>query len=261
MTARKNPTHENDNTRRATRWPFQEQFNRGELGISEPENQRHYSDGLRFLRHYTACLEPIADSVPDGITHDWRELFPQIGTTDEAEVITTLGQNDGPLKLSDDMEWVDDGGAVSEVFDNSGFNVFRDLPSAAQSINHKQIVSLAADVLGGSYPVCVALLVSRFNLLELGETEGLVDPASARSCGKGMMRAAMRDLSAFFRALDRAEADAASLKSLWPLLGERRAWSQVGTPTWQSVDAPDMRWRRRDIGPAANFNGLCYVAA
>jgi hypothetical protein len=141
--------------------------------------------------------------------------------------------------------WQDSGSTKqAEVVDFAGFNPFRDLPSAAHEVNDRQVVALAADVLGYSYPVLTAAVLRDWNLQMIGETEGSRDAASARALGKGMLRMALRDLTDFYVKLDRAESHAEPSKSLWPL---------VGTPAWLHAEMPDIRWKRGTTAPVIQW--------
>jgi hypothetical protein len=55
-----------------TTYPLKEMYERGELGINEIENRRHWSDAQRFKQvHADARGEPTNDTAHD----DWRELL------------------------------------------------------------------------------------------------------------------------------------------------------------------------------------------
>jgi hypothetical protein len=218
----------NDNT---PRWPFQEMHSRGELGVSEVENRRHWREGKRFKEIYDAAHGDVQE---DSAAANWVSLVQPFLRPEGA--VVPIEDGDQGISLSDDGEF-EDGGTLPafEVVDCASFNVFRDLPPAALTTQYKQVVALAADVLGGHYPVLVHLLTKGWTAQMLGETEGFVDRASASACGKGMLRAALRQLSTFFMKLDRLEQEGEPTQCAWRL---------VGTPAWQFVDVPDVRWKR-----------------
>ncbi|MDG4854064.1 MULTISPECIES: hypothetical protein [unclassified Mesorhizobium] len=237
----RNPVAANDNRRGPTGWPLREQFNRGELGISEAENRRHFFAAGRFRRDY----EVAGAYQEDRADEDWRELL--LEATHLAGFVP-IGENGNTIVFDEAAgDWKDGGEIISDVVDNGGFNLFRDLPYAAGSIQARQVIALAADVLGSCYPIIVAGACRNWTLLQLGETEADIGspPATLRSIGKGLLRVALRDLSAFYVKLDRAEAGEAT-QPTWPL---------VGTPAWRFADMPTPAWRRGETQPAWTDGG------
>ncbi|TIP28251.1 MAG: hypothetical protein E5X67_12010 [Mesorhizobium sp.] len=227
----------NDNRRGPTAWPLREQYNRGELGISEVENRRHFFAASRFRRDHEAAGTYRDDRAGE----DWRELL--LEATHVAGFVP-IGENGNTLVFDGEADaWKDGGEIISDVVDNGGFNVFRDLPYAAGSIHARQVIALAADVLGTCYPIVVAAACRNWTLLQLGETEAEIGspPATLRSIGEGLLRVALRELSAFYVKMDRAEAGETALKPTWPL---------VGTPAWLFADMPTPAWRRDQAQPA-----------
>lgn len=233
------PKAANDNQKRgATAWPLRELYSRGELGINEMQNRTRWAAAQRFKKMHDLVS---GEQGEDSAASDWRELAWEITSISEIATIVPLGENDGELELDDNNEWSDPGTSNAfEVVDNAGFNVFRDLPPAANDVNSKQEVALAASVLGSSYPVLVAGIMRNWTLQMIGETEGTKDAASARAMGKGLLRLSLQHLVDFFLKLDRMETDGAPTALLWPL---------VGTPAWQFAEMPDIRWKREVTKP------------
>lgn len=239
------PLAANDNKRGPTAWPLREQFNRGELGISEVENRRHFQAATRFRRDHDVAGTYRHDDAET----DWRELL--LEATHLAGFVP-MGENGNTLVLDEDTGlWKDGGEIIMDVVDNGGWNVFRDLPYAAGSIQARQVVALAADVLGSCYPIVVAAACRNWTLLQLGETEAEVGspPASLRSIGKGLLRVALRELSSFYMKMDRAEAGEVKPLPTWPL---------VGTPAWLFADMPTPAWRRGETYAACMGGGAYH---
>lgn len=241
-----NPIPANDNVKRRGRssWPLQELFNRGELGVNELQNRARWHAAQRFKREHDAAS---GDRIEESASGDWRELMLMMLETDEEVAIQHLGPNDGPAVLNDDNELQDNGTSrLPGVVDNAGFNPHRDLPAAAHEIYDRQVIALAADVLGYSYPVLAAMVLRSWNLQQVGETEGARDPASARGVGKGMMRMALSDLVDFYTKLDRLDESGVPTTLIWPL---------VGTPAWQFAEMPDIRWKRGTTSGVVEYPG------
>jgi hypothetical protein len=241
------PRAANDNRRGRTEWPLREQFNRGELGISEVENRRHFSAATRFRRDHAAANAFQGDDTAE---LDWRDLL--LPATQFAGFVPM--SPDGNLIVFDQelADWTSGGEVIMDVVDNGGFNVHRDLPYAAGSIQARQVIALAADVLGSCYPIIVAAACRNWTQLQLGETEAEIGspPATLRSIGKGMLRVALRELASFYLKLDRTESGEAKPKATWPL---------VGTPAWIFADMPTPAWRRGETASAVMFNHVAYA--
>jgi hypothetical protein len=204
-------------------YPLKEMFERGELGINEPENRRHWFDAQRFKQvHADARGEPTNNSGQD----DWREIMLQFFEGFFADLVTSFNPDDG-LQLGDDMEFEDSAlPSHCEVVDFAGWNPYRDPAPHVYQLYAQQIVALMADVLGNDYEVLCAAIERGWTSQQIGETEGYKDRASASACGKGMQRAALRNLSRFYVCLDRLEDRGERPPDVWPL---------VGAYTWPSV--------------------------
>jgi hypothetical protein len=186
----------------AKSYPLKEMYERGELGINEPENRRHWFDSQRFKKvHINARGEPDNDTAQN----EWREIMMPFFEGFCDNLVASFGKDVG-LGLSDDMEFEDSSTPSScEVVDSAGWNPTRDLAPHAHQLYAQQVVALMADVLGSDYKVLCAGIERGWTGREIGETEGFKDRASASACGKGMLRSALRNLSRFYVCLDRLE--------------------------------------------------------
>lgn len=233
-----------------TGWPLRELFARGELGISEIENRRHWQAVMRFKRTYEYSSEPAPSC-----SEDWRDLMlPIAATADVLEAISPLPDDTASVR-DDDGEWVDGGTTLlGNGVDCSAFDVYRDIPPPGEEISSKQTLALAATALGPAYPIVVAAVCRGWNLQQIGETEVEIgsNGATARGVGKGMLRLALRSLTAFWLAFDR-HVEGTPLIRTWPL---------VATPAWLFADMPDIRWRRGTTkADNDNYTGQVAVAA
>jgi hypothetical protein len=252
----------NDNDRPArnnivggpTTYPLKEIFERGELGINEIENRRHWFDAGRFKQ-----VHSDARGEPDNSSDDWRELMLEFfeGFFDNSVGSFVLDKGTG---LSDDMEFEDSATpAHCEIVDNAGDNPTRDMAPQLRHLFAEQVVALMKDVLGGDYKVLHACIEQGWTARQVGETEGFKDRASASACGKGMIRSALRNLSRFYRCLDRIEERGDRPQDAWPL---------VGTLNWQPVKYTPARYRTLDlafmnqaVGPIRRWNDGVRLAA
>lgn len=232
-----------------TGWPLRELFARGELGISEIENRRHWEACLRFKRAHVYSAEPVPSDA-----EDWRDLMLPVAATADVQPLEPLPADTASVR-DDDGEWVDGGTAsLGNVVDCSAFDAYRDIPPPGEEISAKQTIALAATVLSAEYPIIVAAVCRGWNLQQIGETEVEIgsNGATARSVGKGMLRLALRSLTAFWLAFDR-HVEGTPLIRTWPL---------VATPAWLFADMPDIRWRRGTTkADNDNYTGQVAVAA
>jgi hypothetical protein len=218
------------------RYPLKEMFERGDLGINEIENRRHWFDSQRFKK-----VHANARGEPDNSEDNWRELLQEFFEGYMNNVVTAIDGGDKGLSLSDDMEFEDsatpaDFGAV----DNAGWSPYDLAPLAHQSYA-QQVVALMADVLGSDYRVLCAAIERGWTSQQIGETEGYTDRGSASACGKGMLRSALRNLSRFYVGLDRLEERGGRPPDVWPL---------VGAYTWPPEEYTPGHYRKQDL---ANF--------
>jgi hypothetical protein len=214
-------------------YPLREMFKRGDLGINEPENRHHWFDAERF-KH----LHADARGEPDNSNDNWRELLLEFHEGIFHDIVTSTNADDG-LVLNDDMEFEDtdtptDYGAV----DFSGWQPAKDIAPHVRQLFAQQIVVLQKDVLGADYDVLFAAIERSWTNQQIGETEGYTNRASASACGKGKLRSALRNLSRFYRSLDRIEERGDRPQDAWPL---------IGTLNWLSVKYPPERYRTRDL--------------
>jgi hypothetical protein len=223
------PRAANDNKSKSSL--INELFERGELGINETLNRRHFHDAMRFRRDHMLVSGEVTD---DDAVDEWRELMPDF--FEGYSGFTTTIEPDQGLLLDDDMEFSDSkSSAAGEVVDFARWCPMRDLHKPAYRIQAQQAISLAAADLGHSYAILNALLTRSWTLQMIGETEGFKGRASASACGKGMVRSALRDLSKFYLGLDRLESGFEKPIAVWPL---------VGTSAWLFAESPDAGWKR-----------------
>lgn len=228
----------NDNNANARRnlgeptqkYPLKELYNRGELGINETENRRHWFDSQRFKQ---LLIDSRGEQLQATAQDEWRELLMPFLEGFSRDVIGSMTAD--PIStLSDDMEFEDCATVDScSAVDFARWDVFRDIPPAAQLIQAQQTVALAANVLGSDFPLLCAAIDRGWTARMVGETEGFTDRASASACGKGMIRSALRNLSRFYVGLQRLE---------WGLEGAKQIWPIVGTDAWRFVELNDHRW-------------------
>jgi hypothetical protein len=213
------------------RYPLGEMYERGELGISEIENRRHWFDSQRFKKaHADARGEPDNED-------NWRELMSDFFEGFFSDYVASF-EPDAGLVLSDDMEFEDSTTPADfEVVDNAGWNPYRDSEPHGRQLYAQQVVALMADVLGNDYEVLRALIERGFTSQQIGETEGYTNRASASACGKGMLRSALRNLSRFYVSLDRLEERGERPPDAWPL---------VGAYTWPPVRYTSGQYRPLD---------------
>ncbi|WP_439404754.1 hypothetical protein ACNJX9_25360 [Bradyrhizobium sp. DASA03076] len=212
------PKPANDNVpAKLERYHLKEMYERGELGINEMENRRHWFAAQRLKTELA-----IADGDPVE-ANDWRELrLPFLeGFSGDISSVDT----DDALALSDELEFEDtDTPAECGVVDNVD-----DTPTALRILYAREVTDLAADVLGDDFELLRAVIARNWTARMVGETEGFTDRASASACGKGMLRAALRNLSRFYAGLDRLEEKGERPHDRWPL---------VGTLNWPAVAYP-----------------------
>jgi hypothetical protein len=222
-------------------YPVKELFERGDLGVGRFENLELWLAAQRFKEVHA---DAKGDAKNDTTKDDWRELLMPFLEGIGGDCMTSLDSDNG-LGLSDDMEFEDSSTSdPGNAFSNGGWCVFRDMPPPALIVHAKQTVALAADVLGSDYPVLCAAVLRGYTIYRLGEKEGYKDRASASACGKGLLRSALRKLSAFFARLDHLEADVEPGKE------ERRprqVWPLVGTTEWWPVEFPGDAWQRDGV--------------
>jgi hypothetical protein len=195
----------NDN--KPARYHLREMEQRGELGINEAENRRHAFDAGRLRRDIAISQgEPMNDSA----AYDWCELMPPYIGPEPESFATDVG-----LILSDDGEFQDsDVPGECAVVDNAEGEC-----DQIRFLEARQIVSLAADVLGHDYKVLTSLILDNWTARMIGEDELFMDRTTASACGKGMLRSALRNLSRFYLKLDRLEHSGERPQDVWPLIG------------------------------------------
>lgn len=199
------PQPANDN--RPVRYHLKEMAQRGELGVNEAENRRHWFAAERLKRDIAISNgEPLKDSA----SHDWPELaLPYHG-----EEMDSFNSDAG-LFLNDDGEFVDsDVPGECRVVDNAEGE-----SDQTRLLHVRQVVSLARQVLGHDFGVLESFVVGNWTARMLGENELFMDRATASACGKGMLRSALRNLSRFYANLDRLELAGDRPADVWPLVG------------------------------------------
>jgi hypothetical protein len=199
------PQPANDN--RHVRYHLREMAQRGELGINEPENRRHWYDAERFKIDLATSQGEFPN---DSAAIDWRELaLPYLG--EEMASFDT----DAGLTLNDDGEFVDtDMPGECGVVDNA-----KGEPDQIRVLHALQLIALAQDVLGHDFKVNKRLVADNWTARMIGEDEGFMDRASASACGKGIIRSALRNLSRFYVGIDRLEESGQRPPDVWPLVG------------------------------------------
>jgi len=231
--------NDNDETARRkldddpTSHPIREMFERGDLGINEIENRHHWFDAERFRR-----VHADARGEPDTSNDNWRELLLEFYEGFFDNIVTSTSADDG-LVLNDDMEFEDTNTPTDyEAVDFSGWQPTKDLAPHLRQLFSQQVVALMTDVLGSDYAVLCAAIERGWTRQQIGETQGYRDRASASACGKGMLCSALRNLSRFYRCLDRIEERGDRPQDVWPL---------VGTLNWLPVKHGPERYRTRDL--------------
>jgi hypothetical protein len=236
-------------------YPLKEIYERGELGINEIENRCHWFDAERFKR-----IHADARGEPDNSEHNWREILLEFFEGYFDNLITSFAGDEG-LSLSDEMEFEDSSTdpAECEVIDFGSWNASRDLAPHIYQTHAQEIIRLMKDVLGNDYKILSAFIEQGWTARKVGETEGFKDRASASACGKGMLRCALRNLSRFYRCLDRIEERGTRPQDAWPL---------VGTLNWLPVKCTPERYRTRDlafmnqaVGPVRKWHDAVKIAA
>jgi hypothetical protein len=203
------PQPSNDN--RPARYHLRELAQRGELGINEPENRRHWFDAERLKRDIAISTgEPLNNSA----ANDWRELM--MPSVDDEPV--PLGADADGLTLDDDLEFQDnDAPGHCAVVDNAEGEC-----DQIRFLEARQIVSLIEDVLGHDYKVLTSAIVKNWTCQMIGEDEGFMNRATASGCGKGMLRSSLRNLSRFYLKLDLLESGQRP-HDVWHLIGLPRS--------------------------------------
>jgi hypothetical protein len=274
----------NDNKahRGKTEWPFRALYHGGKLGVGEIENRRHWSAALRLKR---IMADARGEEALDIVENDWWDLvdwrvaiewdklikdpdgtFQGLHVEDfgAAEKREELRRDQGGPKKYKDTNSHDSYSCV----DNGSWNVFRDLAPAALLVLNKQTVALAADWLGSDYRVLIAAIDKGWTAAMIGETEGYtLGSATARACGIGMLRSALRNLSDFFVKLDRLESGEAAVKGARSTVAQTPVkspegvtlnpkpapapplaalWTLVGTPMW-IFDGIPAAWMKTSI--------------
>jgi hypothetical protein len=201
------PQPSNDN--RPARYHLREMAQRGELGINEPENRRHWFDACRLKRDISTST---GEFLNDSAASDWRELaLPHL---DLDETIVSFARDNG-LTLNDDGEFQDtDVPNDCATVDNAEGEY-----DQIRTLHTRQVVSLAEDVLGHDYKVLTYLILDNWTARTIGENEGYMNRATASACGIGMIRSALRNLSRFYLKLDRLEQSGERPVDVWPLVG------------------------------------------
>jgi hypothetical protein len=213
-------------------YPLREMFERGDLGISEPENRKHWLDSQRFKR-----LHSDARGEPDNSDDNWRELLLEFYEGFFDNIVTSTSADDG-LVLNDDMEFDDSNTPTDyEAVDFSGWQPTKDLAPHVRQLYAQQVIALMNDVLGADYEVLCKAIESSWTRQQIGETQGYRDRASASACGKGMLCSALRSLSRFYVGLDKLEERGERPQDVWPL---------VGTLNWPPVKYTPGHYRHRD---------------
>jgi hypothetical protein len=232
---------------------IKEMYERGELGIGEPENRRHWIDSQRFKQ-----MIDNARGEPDNSNDNWRELHLEFFEGFFGHTLTSLTADEG-LVLGEDMEFDDtDTPADFEAIDGAGWNPFRDSEPHVRELYGKQVASLMSEVLGADYDVLEAFIVRRWTAKEIGETQGYKNRATASACGKGMIRSALRNLSRFVASLDRLEARGQRPQDVWPLVGTLN-WPIIYTPGYYRPR--DNMFTNKTPGPVRRYRGDVRMAA
>ena len=249
------PVAANDNVKPAAEPsdPLSEIYERGELGINEPENRQHLFDANRFRR-----LHDDARGEPDNSDDNWRELLIEFCEGYFDNTITSLSKDEG-LVLNDDMEFDDtDTPADSGAVDCAAWNPYRDSEPHVRKLYGQQVAALMSSVLGADYDVLEAFIVRRWTARQIGETQGYKDRASASACGKGMIRSALRNLSRFYLGLDRLEERGQRPQDVWPLLGTLN-WPVKRTPGYYRPR--DNMFTNKTAGPVRQYRDAARIAA
>lgn len=235
-------------TRGKTKSPLNEMYSRCQLGVSEPENRRNWQAAERLKgileeaeKSHAPLQEPAADwwDIHDWhSTIDWDALAADPdGTYQGIDTYSNFSEDTGMVQGEHgDLEDSDstDG---TEPFANLRWNVYRDLPQAVTRIHAKQVIALAAETLETDFPILIALIEKGWTAAMIGETQGYAaSGATARACGMGMLRSALRKLDCFFVKLDRLENGTEPTRQVWRL---------VGTPLWLFDGIPKAwTWRK-----------------
>jgi len=245
------PVAANDNVKLAD--PLREMYERGELGIGEPENRQHWFDAQRFKR----LLDGARDE-PDNSDDNWRELLIEFCEGYFDNTITSLSKDEG-LVLNDDMDFDDtDTPADFGAVDCAGWNPYRDSEPHVRKLYGKQVAAIMSSVLGADYDALEAFIVRRWTAKQVGETQGYKDRASASACGKGMIRSALRNLSRFLVSLDRLEERGQRPQEVWPLIGTLN-WPVKRTPGYYRPR--DNMFTNKTAGPVRKYRDVARIAA
>lgn len=190
---------------RPSRYHLQGMANREELGVNIYESLRNWTVSERFRRDAAIARgEPVAYRPGD----DWRETREEyVGQPD-----APLAAKDHALSLSDDLEFEDVGVPDPQPDATAESN-------AICFLYAQQLMDVMHDVLGHDFEVLKHVIVENWSAQMLGEDEGFINRASASACGKGLIRAALRNLDRFYTKLDRLEQNGSRPQDVWPLIG------------------------------------------
>jgi len=205
----------NENVKPTPREPYhlKELYEKVQLGNFQPENELHWHNAERLrLDLKKASGEPVNEV-------DWRDLMLPFYEGINGDHLTSTTPDEG-LSLNEDGEFEDTSTlAEGNVVDNGDWNAYRDLPPKIDCLYATQVIALAHDVLGRDFELLRAFIQSNWTTEIAGRTEGYKDRAAASACGKGMLRAALRNLSRFYCRLDRLEERGDRPTDIWPLIG------------------------------------------
>jgi hypothetical protein len=233
-------------------YPLREMYERGELGVNEIENRCHWFDAERFKTIHSA-----ARGEPDNSEDNWRELLLEFFETLFGNSLTSFTVDKG-LVVSDDGEFEDSATPADyKAVDNAGWEPTNDLAPYLRQRYAQQIVGLMGDVLGNDYRVLCAAIERRWTNQQIGETEGYTNRASASACGKGMLRSALRNLSRFYRCLDRIEERGTRPQDVWPLVGAY-TWPPVA---YARCRTRDLAFMNQAVGPVRKWDDAMKIAA
>jgi hypothetical protein len=224
------------------RYHLKEMVQREELGINEPENRRHWFAVERLKRDIAvASGEPLSDSA----AHDWRELREE----NLGERMDSLDIDVG-LVLTDDMDFQDIGvpSQCAAVDNAEGEN------DEIRFLYARQVLSLAEEVLGPDYKVLRHVIVDNWTARMIGENELYMDRITASSCGKGMIRSALRNLARFYDSLDRLELTGDRPLDVWPLIGTQ--YPTVVHPRPFRLRHDGCRYLNQTAGPVIRVVGV-----
>ena len=145
------------NDSRPARYHLKGMAQRGELGINEPENGRHWFVAERLKLDIAISSGELRN---DFAAHDWPALMlPYIGPEPESFV------RDVGLILNDESEFKDsDVPGECAVVDNAEGEY-----DQTRILRAGQVISLAKELLGNDFAVLQSIIVNNWTLREVGE--------------------------------------------------------------------------------------------